>query len=218
MNVFIAAFPPLGILFPMRAVPCRNGLADSRSTGKVQKPLNSFDQCFSMVPFSYILLPTIFPTSNFLIVSVLDPLCSVCSEKWRKRMEKVQACLKLIFSLPADIWKPFLAHNGGRRSRETHYKKALRPLQEAAQPKRNGDCSQASTDQSKELVAAQKSAIKLLEVNSNQKGGLGTEEVEKHAKRLRTKVGVQAASSISFPMHLSTFWLWCDQVVLITTF
>jgi len=75
-------------------------------------------------------------------------------------------------------------------------------LQQAPQPKRSEDCSQASTEQSKELVAAQKSAIKLLEVNSNQKGGLGTEEVEKHTKRLRTKIGVQAASS---SMHLLWF-------------
>ena len=82
-----------------------------------------------------------------------------------------------------------LAMYNSRRSRETHYKKALRPLQQAPQPKRSEDCSQASAEQSKELVAAQKSAIKLLEVNSNQKGGLGTEEVEKHTKRLRTKIG-----------------------------
>jgi len=82
-----------------------------------------------------------------------------------------------------------LAMYNSRRSRETHYKKALRPLQQAPQPKRSEDCSQASTEQSKELVAAQKSAVKLLEVNSNQKGGLGTEEVEKHTKRLRTKIG-----------------------------
>ena len=93
-NVFIAVFPPLEIVCPMRAVPCRNGLADSRSTGKVQQPLNSIDQCFSMISFSYLIsllassyrfLP--FPSS---IVSVLVPLCSVsslCSEKMTENLQ-----------------------------------------------------------------------------------------------------------------------------------
>ena len=188
------------------AVPCRNGLADSRSTGNVQQPLNSIDQCFSICFFFLRHLTSHkidhCPHRQCPYSSVSVQFVHCVQRNWQKRYKLEEPSLKPILFfvwIPADIWKQFFAHNGGRRSRETHYKKALRPLQQAPQPKRSEDCSQASTEQSKELVAAQKSAIKLLEVNSNQKSGLGTEEVEKHTKRLRTKIGVQAASFTTVP-------------------
>lgn len=73
------------------AVPCRNGLADSRSTGNVQQPLNSIDQCFSIcflfLTSSYFPQNCPLPSST---VSVLVSLCSVCSLCSEKMPEKVQ--------------------------------------------------------------------------------------------------------------------------------